>query len=159
MEKSAENENENKKATNLLSNKFAWVGALVGVVLLAAFGWYFLVPRGPKYAVIMVDAKNEVPTEGVATFTWRIEGPPININHTSVHFGQISDPGEFNTEMSHEQTKYTDQVKDFADGNYSVPLQFVGNAKIEKSGKYYMRVHALIEGKNYWSPEFNFEAK
>lgn len=111
------------------------------------------------YKVSLVNAPKEIAANSIIPFTWRVEGPPATINHTSVHFGAVSTPGILGKDVKPADTKYTDLVKDFANGKYDIPLQFVGNAKIAVSGTYYYRVHAVINGKNYWTDEYTLEVK
>jgi hypothetical protein len=96
----------------------------------------------------------------VGTFTWRVDGAPTTITSTTVRLGGTSNPGELNKETKPGDTSYTETLSDFANGKYNIPLQFVGNLKAPTTvGTYYYRVHALIDGKNYWSPEGVVEVK
>lgn len=147
-----EKENKEGQAT-YLNSKYVWV---IGGLILLVFGYFaFKILLSPfqEYKVTLVDAPKEASAGGVATFTWRVDGAPTTIHHTEVYTGTVSSPGDLGKDVKPGDTRYTDYVKDFADGNFNIPLQFVGNLKLEKSGKYYFRVHALIDNKNYWSDE------
>ena len=152
------NEGEKEqKPINIPQNKFLWIfGGLIFFVV-AWFGYKALLSSVEDYKVTLVDAPKQADTGTIATFTWRVDGPPTTINHTSVHMGLESNPGEFGKDVKPADTKYTDMVTDFANGSYNVPLQFVGNIKMAKEGKYYFRVHAAVKDKNYWSDEFSFD--
>lgn len=141
---------------NIGQNKFLWI--IGGLILLVAgwFGYKTLLSSVEDYKVTLVNAPQQVEI-GVATFTWRVDGPPTVINHTSVHLGTDSNPGELGKEIKPGDTKYSDMVADFANGKYNVPLQFIGNINMSKEGKYYFRVHAQVADKNYWSDEFSFD--
>jgi hypothetical protein len=52
-----------------------------------------------------------------------------------------------------------DRLSDFLDGEYHIPLQFVGNIRIGSPGTYFARAYSLIDGKNYWSDEQSFIVK
>lgn len=140
--------------SDLSSNKYVWI---IGGIILLIVGWFgikTIFAPSEFYQVSLVDAPKEVEAGQNVTFTWRVNGSPTTINHTSVHFGTISNAGELGMEVKPADTKYTDFVRDFADGKYDIPLQFVGNSIINTPGKYYFRVHALIKDKNYWSNEY-----
>ncbi|MBI4991508.1 hypothetical protein HZB96_05465 [Candidatus Gottesmanbacteria bacterium] len=115
-------------------------------------------PKSVSLPVLPPDDK-EATKGGLVNFTWRIEGPPTVINHTSVHYGLVSHSGVLDQNVKPADTKYADMVEDFADGKYNIPLQFVGNTNITTAGTYYYRAHALVNGKNYWTDEYSFEAK
>ncbi len=141
----------------LPQNKILWI--IGGIVLLIA-GWFsyqVLISSVEDYKVVLVDAPKQTEAGYTATFTWRVDGPPTTIGHTSVHMGTVSQPGELGKEVKPADTKYTDFVKDFASGTYNIPLQFVGNIQMKTEGKYYFRVHASVKDKNYWSDEYSFE--
>lgn len=153
----AEEENKDQPEIKLPQNKFLWIFGGIILLVVAWFGYKTLISSVEDYKVTLVDAPKQVDAGGVATFTWRVDGPPTTINHTSVHIGTIPNPGDLGKEVKPGDTKYSDMVTDFANGNYNIPLQFVGNIKVPKEGKYYFRVHALVKDKNYWSDEFNFD--
>ncbi len=139
-------------------NKYFWI---VGAVILLLVGWFAwkVIFGAADYKVTLVNVPKEVTEGGNITFTWRVDGPPTTINHTSVYFGQTSNPGVLGADVKPADTKYTDWVKDFDNGNYGIPLQFVGNSPVGAPGTYFFRVNALINGKNYWSDENTFTVK
>lgn len=145
--------------TNVINLKYVWI---IGAILLLIGGWFGLntiISSFEDYRVILVDASKEAAPGSTITFTWKINGPPATINHTAVYLGTVSTLGEFGKDVGPEDTKYTDFTKDFADGKYDIPLQFVGNIKMDSVGKYYFRVYALIKDKHYWSDEYSLEVK
>lgn len=100
----------------------------------------------PKY-------DKEITGGGVMTFTWWVEGPPNSINFTTIYYGPSSNAGIIG-DVKPTDTTYTDYVKDFTNGIYNIPLQFVGNTNIASSGTYYYRGYALINSRNYWTDEY-----
>lgn len=161
MENNTEQAKQGAKSTppDMMTNKIVWI---VGAVVLLLVGWFGLKPiiaPAVDYKVTLIDAPKEVNAGGIATFTWRADGPATTIHHTSVHLGTVSNPGDLGKEVQPSDTKYTDFVKDFANGDYNVPLQFIGNQKLDQEGTYYFRVHALINDKNYWSDEYTLDVK
>lgn len=145
---------------DFFQNKYVWI---IGAILLLIAGWFGLkVLFAPfnDYKVTLVNAPETVDAGSIATFTWRVDGSPTTIYNTAVHLGLVSTPGELGKEVVPTDTKYDDFVKDFTNGKFNIPLQFVGNIKMDKpAGKYYFRVHALVKEKNYWSDEYSFELK
>lgn len=139
-------------------NKYFWIIGAVLLLLAGVFGWKMIFGEG-DYKVTLVNAPQERVAGSNVTFTWRIDGPSTTINHTSVHYGTISNPGILEKEVKPQDTKYTDLVKDFASGKFDIPLQFIGNTVIASPGKYYFRVHALVKDKNYWSEEYTLDVK
>lgn len=161
-QESIEKEQEEVKeqpAQDIFQNKILWI---VGIIVLFIAGWLGLkVMFAPfdNYKVTLVDAPKEVAVGGTATFTWRFDGSPTTINQTVIHLGTVSNPGELDKEVKPADTVYTDFVKDFASGEFNIPLQFIGNIKMDKKGKYYFRVYTTIKDKHYWSDEYSFEVK
>ena len=138
---------------------YVWI---VGALILLVAGWFgfrMLIAPFQEYRLILVDAPKEVNAGSIATFTWRVDGPPVTITHTAVHLGATSNPGELGKEIKPADTRYTDMVKDFASGTFNIPLQFVGNIQMGKPGTYYYRVHAIVGDKNYWTDEYTLEVK
>ena len=124
---------------NIYNNKYVWI---FGVIILLVVGWFglkVLFTPPEDYQISLIDAPKEVASGNVATFTWKISGTVTTINHTTVHLGTASNPGELGLEVKPADTKYTDFVKDFADGKYDIPLQFIGNIKMKFIGKNYFR--------------------
>ncbi|MBI3379464.1 fibronectin type III domain-containing protein [Candidatus Gottesmanbacteria bacterium] len=148
---------KNGDELNIPQNKFFWIFGGIILLIAAWFGYKALISSVEDYKVTLVDAPKQVDSGSIATFTWRVDGPPTTINHTSVHMGLTSNPGDLTKEVKPADTKYTDMITDFANGKYNIPLQFVGNTKMGKVGKYYYRVHALVNDKNYWSDEASFD--
>ncbi len=158
MEKE-ENKQQQQENKDITQNKYFWVIGSALLLLVGFFSWKLIFGSDEDYRVSLVDFPRQINAGNNLAFTWRVDGPPSVINHTSVRYGLESNPGELNRDIKPTDTKYTDFVKDFADGKYNVPLQFIGNTKITKPGKYYFRVYAFIKEKNYWSDEYSLEVK
>lgn len=96
-------------------------------------------------------------TEGdSATFTWTVNGPDRTIHTTTVYYGTESTPGVLTAAASPQDTRYTQALADFMQGDYRVPLRFVAGIPVTAVGKIYFRGYALIGGKNYWTDERSF---
>jgi hypothetical protein len=144
---------------SIASNKYLW--AIGAVILLGVLIWGIKTVISPyeEYKVTLVNGPKEVSAGFTATFTWRTDGPPTTINQSTVYLGTVSNPGELKKDVKPSDTKYTDFVKDFANGKYDIPLQFVGNHVLNTPGTYYYRVYSLIKDKHYWSDEYSLEVK
>lgn len=140
-------------------NKYLWIIGAVVLLAVGGFGAKAILSPIEEYRVTLVDSPKEATAGYNSTFTWRVDGPPTSITNTSVHYGAESNPGELKQDVKPGDTKYSDFVKDFANGKFDIPLQFVGNTVVAKPGKYYFRVHALIKDKNYWSDEYTMDVK
>lgn len=92
----------------------------------------------------------------LATFTWSVDGSPKIIQTTTVYYGKASTPGSLDTNILPAHTTYTESVPDFLSGRYSIPLRFIGNAKILTPGIYFARAYVTVNGKSYWSSEETF---
>jgi hypothetical protein len=112
-----------------------------------------VIPTPVKYSVTYLNAPDNLTEGGVATFTWNVNGPGKIINKTGIYFGSTSHPGNLDLLVSPAETGYTGAVNDFLNGEYVIPLRFVGNLKIPPAGTYYSRAYALIDAENYWSDE------
>jgi hypothetical protein len=150
---------QKESGVDIASNKYVWIAG--GIILLIAgwFGFQAIMGTSDNYKLSLVDAPKEVTVGGVATFTWRIDGPGTQIHSTAVRLGTESQSGDLDAKVKPEDTKYTMFVKDFTNGDFNIPLQFVGNIPLTALGKYYFRVHALIKDKNLWSDEYSLDVK
>lgn len=116
-------------------------------------------PTPIEYKIAFIDSPTELMEGGQATFAWMIEGPPKTIHKSVVYFGTTNTQGILTKDVAPADTKYTDSVKDFMQGDFAIPMRFIGNATIAKPGEYYARVYALIDSNNYWSEERVFTVK
>lgn len=124
-----------------------------------------LIPTGvssqiaPLYDTSIVDAPTELTQGDTATFTWNVSGPSKIIHTTTVYYGPTSSTGTLSTSVEPGNTPYTDAVKDFIRGDFTIPFRYIGNATITTSGTYFYRAYALIDSKHYWSGERSFVVK
>ncbi|MBI2617570.1 hypothetical protein HYW55_05515 [Candidatus Gottesmanbacteria bacterium] len=150
-------ETQETEVLDASQNKVLWIIGAVILLVVGLFGLKMLLSPAQDYRVSLVDAPKDVTTTVPATFTWKVEGPPTTINKTEVYLGQESTPGELGKEVQPSDTKYTEILKDFSNGNYAVPLTFVGNVSLTQTGKYYYRVYAFIKDKHYWTDEYSLD--
>ncbi|MBI4067552.1 hypothetical protein HY407_04160 [Candidatus Gottesmanbacteria bacterium] len=110
-------------------------------------------PTVIPYTISLIHVPKEIMEGDTTTFTWRISGPLKTIHTSAIYYGTKSDSGAFTKNASPDDTLYTGVVEEFIKGNYTVPIQFVGNTKYTKPGTYFFRGYALIDGKHYWTEE------
>ncbi len=113
-------------------------------------------PTPESYTLSLVSIPKDLAEGDQATFTWLISGSAQTIHTTAVYYGMTSSPEEFTHTVAPENTSYSYTLKDFMDGQYQIPMQFIGNVKAGKPATYYVRAYALIDGKHYWSDERSF---
>ena len=150
---------ESNESIEFSGNKIVWIIGAIVLLIAGYFGLRAIFASMENFRLTLIDAPKEVNATSTATFTWRIDGPSATINHTSVHLGTTSQPGELGFDVKPENTPYKLLVQDFANGNFNIPLQFVGNIVVDTPGIYYYRVHATIKNKEYWSDEYSLEVK
>lgn len=106
-------------------------------------------------SVTNFEVKDEVRTGKKFKVSWRVNGPKkIFITHTAVHYGSESKPGDFGLDVTPAAAGYSSLTSDFASGSFKIPKKF--KAEITASdaeGTLYMRAHAIIDGKHYWTAE------
>ena len=91
--------------------------------------------------------------------TWNIKSPVMKILHTAVHYDYTSHPGTLGKDVTPEQAGYPMLTTEFAAGNFTVPRTFQAQILPDKEGTLYLRAHALINGRNYWTEERKAEIK
>jgi hypothetical protein len=116
-------------------------------------------PTPVEPTIEFVDIPGELMEGGIATFTWIINGTPRTIHTTAVYYGDKSTPGKLPLSAVPADTGYSQVLKDFLEGDYFVPLRFVGSVSTPTPGTYFARAYALIEGQHYWSEERSFTVK
>ena len=113
-------------------------------------------PAPQASAVTIIDGPGELVEGDVGTFTWHVGGPPKTIHTTTIYYGTTSARGAFDDYVTPGDARYTYQLQDFLQGDYAVPLRFVGSINQLVPGTYFYRAYALIDGKHYWSGERTF---
>lgn len=109
--------------------------------------------------IALVDGPGELVEGDIATFTWHVGGPTKIIHTTTIYYGTTSAPGALGDYITPGDAHYTYQLKDFLQGDYAVPLRFVGSINQLTPGTYFYRAYAAIDGKHYWSGEHTFVVK
>lgn len=77
--------------------------------------------------------------------------------HTAVHWGPDSDPREFGQDIGPADSRYTEFTSEFAQGNFALPREFTASITFPTAGTYFYRFHAVVDGVNFWSPEYQIQ--
>jgi len=87
--------------------------------------------------------------------SWKVESNgPLTAVHTAIHYDSTSHPGIFTTEIGPQDSGYNILTKEYASGEFLVPGEFSTQISIPKGiSNMYLRAHAIIGGKNYWTDE------
>ncbi|MBI4064908.1 hypothetical protein HY409_00865 [Candidatus Gottesmanbacteria bacterium] len=118
-----------------------------------------VLPLPDAHTILVINAPEEITEGNSGTFTWEVRGPATTIHTTTMYYGTSRSPGLLATSVEPGSTAYTDTIKDFMHGDFTVPLRFIGNVIVSKPETYYFRAYALIGGKHYWSSERSFVVK
>ena len=89
------------------------------------------------------------------SITWQIASESsLTATHTAVYYDNESHPGVFSTDIGPAASGYTGLTKDFAAVESQVPGEFTAALDVpEGAENVYLRAHAIISGKNYWTDE------
>ncbi len=99
----------------------------------------------PGYSVEVLSAPATAAAGQSFTVSWRVNSPvQKTINHTAVHYGPDS---------KSEPLTLTSYPSLTAVQSGTIPNDFSANITISKTGIFYFRAHAIIDGTNYWSGE------
>lgn len=84
--------------------------------------------------------------------SWKVEGQPRIITHTSIHYGNISVPHDLGI---HDDPRFThyDTTPPIKTPTFDIPDSFSDTITVPSSGTIYFRAHAVIAGENKWSEE------
>ncbi len=104
------------------------------------------IPTPPAvYFVEIVNAPATAAAGQSFTVSWRVNSPvQETINNTAVYYGP--DSKSENLTLSSYPSRTTPQ-------SGTIPSNFSANITIGKTGIFYFRAHAIIDGTNYWSDE------
>ncbi|MBI4434718.1 hypothetical protein HY635_02790 [Candidatus Uhrbacteria bacterium] len=137
-----------------------WIGGVVIVVLIALITWAGT-REEPTQAIVGTSVVVQSPPAGAragtpTAFTWEVRAPVgATATHTAVHWGTSSTSGDLGTEVAPGAAGYPNLLPDYAQGNFSLPRTFSGAITFPTAGTSYYRAHAIIDGKNHWSPEYS----
>lgn len=110
-----------------------------------------------EYTISFDNVTRDTVEGGSVSFTWSVGGGSTIIHKSAVYFGTTGTKGILAKDIAPMETNYTEVLKDFINGDYTIPMRFVGSTAVTKAATYYARAYALIDGKNYWSDEHTFK--
>lgn len=91
---------------------------------------------------------------------WRVKAlRQLRIDHTAVHYDYASHPGELGLDTGPSASGYTLMTQEYSKGSFGISQTFIASITPDKEGTIYLRAHALIDGKNYWTGEKSVEIK
>ncbi len=89
----------------------------------------------------------------VIKVTWMVKGQGLKATHTALHYGKESKAGAFGLDVGPAASGYPSLTAGFLSGEYALPMEFNGEIKAEEAGIIYLRAHAIVDGKHYWTAE------
>lgn len=113
----------------------------------------------PVVEVIPTIALVSVPTSVIEDESiivdWNIASDSsLTAVHTAIHYGVESRAGVMGTEVGPQDSGYASLTREFASGEFAVPGDFSTSFAVpEGAGTVYLRAHAIVDGKNYWTDE------
>lgn len=137
-----------------------WIGGVVVLVLIVLITWAGTRPEDGRRSTSGTSvAVSAPPIDGRAgtpvPLTWDVQAPVGAVaTHTAIHWGTSSVVGELGTEVGPGAAGYSNLLPDYAAGSFALPRTFTGAVTFPVAGTFYYRAHAIIDGKNYWSPEY-----
>lgn len=112
-----------------------------------------------SYSIKVINSPEKVKLNYNSAFTWEIIGPSGTTSFTTIVGAKESKPGHLGENDPLEKTPYRIFTEEFTNGNYNLPLVFVGNAVMPEYGVWYFRAIAVINGKNIWSDEHSLKVE
>ena len=105
--------------------------------------------------ISLVSVPTSVKENEPLAVSWNLESKgPLTAVHTAIHYDSTSHPGIFTTEVGPQDSGYNILTKEYASGEFLVPSEFSTQISIPKGiSNMYLRAHAIIDGKNYWTDE------
>ncbi|HLC98845.1 MAG TPA: hypothetical protein VJC00_02455 [Candidatus Nanoarchaeia archaeon] len=147
---------------------------VLALLMLAIYGCEQEAAESPSVqAPPVAEEKETIPTIRLAivptsvdegssiSITWQIASESsLTATHTAVYYDNESHPGVFSTDIGPAASGYTGLTKDFAAVESQVPGEFTAALDVpEGAENVYLRAHAIISGKNYWTDESVVNAK
>ncbi len=97
----------------------------------------------------------EVSANSYAAVKWTVTVPERGtVSHTTIHYDTSSHAGSLGLATTPALAGYASLLADYASGTFAVPASFTGNLLAPATaGTLYLRAHATIDGKHYWTDE------
>lgn len=87
--------------------------------------------------------------------TWRVNpsGTDDRVTQTYLHYDWVSHPGDFGTAVTAADGGYQEITTNFAKTSQPLPQEFSVRVPVSRAGTLYLRAHAVVGGKHYWTAE------
>ena len=144
-----------------------WGGGALVLLLIVFITWMGVRSQEPSLPVplrgtaVLVTARPETAQVGVSVpFVWDVRAPVGAVaTSTSLQWGRTSHPGAMNVMTTPAAVQYSDSLSDYMRGSYALPRTFRGAVTFPSAGTYFFRAHAVIDGQQYWSPEYSIRVE
>ncbi len=100
----------------------------------------------------ITEIPTEVPVGGDINIAWTVTGEDLIAVHSAIHYGTESNTGSYGTDLG-PPGGYPSLTREFVSGEFSLPMDFSTSIPTDTAGNIYLRAHAVVEGKNYWTDE------
>jgi hypothetical protein len=94
-----------------------------------------------------------VRAEESITVVWTISDEEQNGTYTAIHYSFESHQGRLDSDVGPEESGYGFHITEFNSGTFRLPAEFSTTFTPNKTGIIYLRAHAVVNGKHYWSEE------
>ena len=104
--------------------------------------------------ITLVSVPTKVKADERIAVDWKLDSvSPLTAVHTAVHYDVESRSGVMGTEVGPADSGYPSLTREFASGEFGVPGDFSTSFAVPEADTVYLRAHAIIDGKNYWTDE------
>lgn len=138
LPKALEKENVQKSPSQLLGVRVAWVE---------------IPARAPENKDVNLRWRvfvDEIASAPVAAM--------IFVSHTAVHYDTKSHPEKLGVEITPQASGYPELTQEYASGSFAFPKEFSTTVTVPEGSKnLFLRAHAIVDGKNYWTEEKNIQ--
>lgn len=133
-------------------DKAAWI---VGAVFILALYSLYQV-AAPQISIFSAD--QVVEEFGKITVMWRIDSKEGTATNMAVYYDYQSFPRKFTKSISPLKSGYLQHTNSYVSGTVNVPGEYVDQIKVPYGvDAVYLRVYALVNGKNMWTDEFKVD--
>lgn len=107
------------------------------------------------------DYPEQVSVGSFVAVKWTVTVPTQSTTtHTALHYDTRSHAGALGTSVTPAAAGYANLLADYANGTFAIPAEFTGNITAPATaGTLYLRAHAIIEGKHYWTDEVSISVR
>lgn len=137
---------------------------LILVVTLSLYDYFSLrntqLSAGPTLppSLVVADAPKQSSVDNPITFNWRIDSATPRVTDlTTVFWSEESSPSALTVKDSPASVGYPNHLRDYSEGVFNLPSDFLGSITLTKPQTIYYRFYAHVDGQNLWSEEYVLE--